>query len=150
MAKLLKPLGALASRFRGDIARLASRARAAIPGLAKRGSGAVDDVGLSARGLRPAPGTRVRPEGIPEGRRIRGTTKTPGGTEYYDPTNLGNRVRVMQGDPTSPWPTSRAPYVRWQAHGPPLDVHGNKLPTSQLPEAHIPLEDFRFDLGPFQ
>ncbi|RIK03680.1 MAG: hypothetical protein DCC49_13910, partial [Acidobacteria bacterium] len=41
MAKLLKPLGALASRFREDVVRMAGRARAVIPGLAKRGSGDV-------------------------------------------------------------------------------------------------------------
>ncbi|MGH9153337.1 MAG: RHS repeat-associated core domain-containing protein [Acidimicrobiales bacterium] len=101
------------------------------------------DVGLSTRGLRPAPGTRVRPEGVPEGWRIEGT-RSAGGTRYYDPTNPGNSVRVMQGNPNSPYPTSQSPYVRWQRDGHALDAFGNKLPTPKHPDAHIPLQDFRF------
>ena len=101
------------------------------------------DVGMSTRGLRPAPGTRVRPEGLPESWRITGT-RSPGGVRYFDPQNPGNAVRVMQGNPNSPYPASTAPYVRWQQDGHALDVLGNKLPTSRHPDAHIPLEDFTF------
>ena len=105
------------------------------------------DVGLSTRGLRPAPGTRVRPEGVGEGVgegwRIDGT-RSAGGTRYYDPTNSGNSVRVMQGNPSSPNPTSLSPYVRWQQDGHALDAFENKLPTPKHPDAHIPLDDFRF------
>lgn len=101
------------------------------------------DAGLSTRGIQPALGTRIRPEGIPVSWRIRGT-QTPGGIRYYDPSNPGNSVRVMQGTPNSPYPTSRSPYVRWQQDGHPLDAFGNKLPTAHHPDAHIPLQDFRF------
>jgi hypothetical protein len=104
---------------------------------------AAEDVGLSTRGLTPAAGTRIPPEGIPENWRIVGT-KSPGGVRYYDPSNPGNSVRVMQGNPNSPYPTSRSPYVRWQQNGQPLDVFGNKLPSANDPAAHIPLEDFNF------
>lgn len=104
---------------------------------------AAEDVGLSARGLRPLPGTRARPEGIPDNWRITGTD-SPGGTLYRDPSNPGNSVRVMRGNPNSPYPNSRAPYVRWQRNGQPLDMDGNKLPSKYDPAAHIPLEDFSF------
>lgn len=104
---------------------------------------AAEDVGLSTRGLRPLPGTRVVPEGIPENWRITGTD-SPGGVRYYEPSNPGNSVRVMQGNPNSPYPNSRAPYVRWQQNGQPLDLYGNKLPSANDPAAHIPLDDFTF------
>jgi len=101
------------------------------------------DPWLSRQGVRPAPGTRVRPQGVPENWRIRGAN-TPGGVRYYDPSNPGHSVRVMQGNPNSPFPNSQTPYVRWQYHGQPLDVHGNVLPSKFSPDAHIPLQDFRF------
>jgi hypothetical protein len=50
----------------------------------------------------------------------------------------------MQGSPTSPYPNSQNPYVRWQHNGQPLDVHGNQLPSAKVPDAHIPLGDFQF------
>ena len=103
----------------------------------------VDDVGLSARGVVPAAGTRVRPAGVPDEWRVV-PTNSGGGVRYYDPTNPGNSVRVMQGSPTSPYPNSQAPYVRWQRNGAPLDANGNVLPTANVPAAHIPLQDFRF------
>ncbi len=100
-------------------------------------------VGLETRGLRPLPGTRQIPEGIPDSWRIR-PTDSKGGTWYYDPANKGNAVRVMQGSPTSPYPNSQAPYVRWQQNGQALDVNGNIVPP-KTPDAHIPLQDFRFN-----
>lgn len=104
---------------------------------------AEEDVGLSSRGLRPAAGTRVRPSGIPEGWRVR-PTRGEGGTWYYDPANKGNAVRVMQGDPKSPFPNSQVPHVRWQRNGQPLDAAGNVLPSKFSPDAHIPLSQFTF------
>lgn len=104
---------------------------------------AVDDVGLSNRGLVPAAGTRGRPAGVPDEWRIV-PTRGDGGVRYYDPTNPGNSVRVMQGNPNSPFPNSQAPYLRWQRNGQPLDVNGNVLSTAQTPAAHIPLQDFVF------
>jgi RHS repeat-associated protein len=105
--------------------------------------------GLETRGFRPPPGTRQIPEGIPEGWRIR-PTKGDGGTWYYDSTNKGNAVRVMPGTPSSPYPNSQSPYVRWQSNGKPLDVNGNPLPTKFSPDAHIPLQDFNFSPAPLK
>lgn len=112
-------------------------------GSAAARSAAKTDIGLSGRGLLPNAGTRIRPSGISEGWRISGT-KSPGGVLYRDPTNAGNSVRVMQGNPNSPFPNSQVPYVRWQRNGQPLDQYGDVLASAKVPEAHIPLSDFRF------
>jgi hypothetical protein len=101
------------------------------------------DPGLANRGRVPAPGTRVRPTGLPEEWRIVGA-KSRGGTRYYDPANPGNSVRVMQGNPKSPHKNSRKPYVRWQHNGQPLDRNGKQLPSANVKAAHIPLAKFRF------
>jgi RHS repeat-associated protein len=102
--------------------------------------------GLESRGFRAPPGTRQIPEGIPETWRIR-PSRGDGGVLYYDPAipNKANSVRVMPGDATSPYATSRSPYVRWQLNGQPLDQAGSVLPTKYSPAAHIPLSDFQFN-----
>jgi hypothetical protein len=105
---------------------------------------AAESGGLETMGFKPPPGTRQIPEGIPDSWRIR-STDSPGGVRYYDPQNPGNAVRVMPGSAASPYPTSQAPYVRWQLNGQPLDVNGNVLPTAKTPDAHIPLQNFQFN-----
>ncbi len=109
----------------------------------KSGGIAAETAGLETRGLRPLPGTRQIPGGIPDSWRIR-PTQGEGGTWYYDPANKGNAVRVMQGDPASPFPNSQSPYVRWQQNGQALDIKGNVVPKN-TPDAHIPLQDFKFN-----
>jgi hypothetical protein len=84
-----------------------------------------------------------KPEGIPEDW-VEKTSKFGGGKIWQDPENPGNSVRVMPGNPNSPFPNSQAPYVRWQLNGQPLDQLGKILPTRSVPEAHIPVENFRF------
>jgi len=64
-----------------------------------------------------------------------------GGTRYVDPANPHNSVRVMPGDPNSPFPNSQKPYVRHMRNGQSLDVNGNVVPKN-TPEAHIPLKKF--------
>lgn len=110
-----------------------------------RGNGVVNSVdkGLAGRGFIPPVGTRSIPDGVPDTWRIR-PTEGAGGVWYYDPTNKGNAVRVMPGNPASPFPNSQVPYVRWQQNGVPLDVNGNNLPNKNSPDAHIPLENFKF------
>ena len=68
---------------------------------------------------------------------------------YSDPKNDSNTVRFMPGNPNSRFPNSRAPYVRWDANGKPLDVNGGVLATARTPAAHIPLEEFRFSLNAY-
>jgi RHS repeat-associated protein len=94
-------------------------------------------------GFRPPPGTRVRPSNVPSDWKIKPSLK-PGGVRYIDPKDPGNSVRVMPGNPNSPWPHSQQPYVRWNRNGCPLDVNGNPLPTDKMPAAHIPLADFQY------
>lgn len=142
------PAGVSEGQFSGQRERVASpfvvaRGTSTASSATFVATNTVDDVGLSARGVVPAAGTRVRPAGVPDEWRVV-PTNSGGGVRYYDPTNPGNSVRVMQGSPTSPYPNSQAPYVRWQRNGAPLDANGNVLPTANVPAAHIPLQDFRF------
>lgn len=59
-------------------------------------------------------------------------------------SSADNSVRVMQGNPNSPFPNLQGPYVRWQKNGQPLDQFGNQLPSAKVPKAHIRLSGFRF------
>ena len=118
---------------------------------ASAAAGYGDDVvravtGLETRGIRPAPGTRVVPKGVPEGWRA-GPTRGKGGVEYYNPRNPNENIRVMQGNPNSPYPNSRAPYVRQQnAAGTYVRKDGtpSPLPRGGLkdPDTHLPLDQF--------
>lgn len=101
-------------------------------------------VGLENRGFRPPPGTRAAPESVPEEWIIK-QSKRGNGVMFVDPANEGNVVRVMPGNAGSKFPNSKRPYVRWQVNGQPLDANGNILKTSETAEAHIPLEQFKFD-----
>jgi hypothetical protein len=96
---------------------------------------------LHTRGVRPAPGTRVRPDGIPDGWKAR-PTRSGGGVEYYNPKNPNEHVRVMQGNPNSPYPNSQRPYVRQRdSSGSYLDGNGNRVPKKS-PDGHIPLDQY--------
>jgi len=93
-------------------------------------------------GFRPPLGTRIRPEGIPVGWRIR-PTQGRGGVEFYNPKNPNEHVRIMPGNPNSPFPNSRAPYVRQrESSGSHLDPDGNQVPKKS-PDGHIPLEKYK-------
>jgi RHS repeat-associated protein len=87
--------------------------------------------GFEPHGFTPPAGTRKIPKDIPNEWRIR-PTQGEGGVWYYDPKNKGNAVRVMPGEPHSPFPKSQVPYVRWQKNGQPLDASGGILPTVNL------------------
>ncbi len=70
-----------------------------------------------------------------------------GGTNYVNPTNTNDRVRVMPGTPSSPRPESQRPYVVHQRNGRFVDKHGQPIGGAnpgQTPEAHIPYEEFIF------
>jgi RHS repeat-associated protein len=101
---------------------------------------------IPGKGINPKPGTRVRPEGVPENWRIRGTD-TPGGTQYYNPKNPNESVRVMQGNPNSPFPNSQAPYARQRNAGGTYYKQDGTLSSGRRggkfdPDTHIPLDDF--------
>lgn len=89
--------------------------------------------GKTAKGM-------TRPKGVPYSW-VAKPSKKGGGTRFVDPANPHNSVRVMPGDPKSPFPHSQKPYVRHLKGGQSLDVNGNVVPKN-TPEAHIPLDDF--------
>ena len=89
-------------------------------------------------GWEPAP----RPRGVPENW-VATPSDRGGGTKFVDPSNPHNHVRVMAGNPSSPYPNSRRPYVRLQLHGQAIDNAGNAVSRTSA-DAHIPLEDFIF------
>ena len=86
-----------------------------------------------------APGTGIgRPAVVPDGWTEQPSRKG-GGTVYVDPANPHNRVRVMPGDPNSPNPAMREPYMKVQVSGRYIDAGGNQV-SGDSPEAHIPPE----------
>lgn len=97
---------------------------------------------IHRRGFRPPPGLRSRPPGVPQSWRVK-PSKGQGGVIYSDPNNKHNSVRVMPGHPQHKYPNSRRPYVMWHRNGQSLDKNG-KVVKKHSPEAHIPLEDFRY------
>jgi hypothetical protein len=70
-----------------------------------------------------------KPAGIPDDWIVRPTEKG-GGTAYVNPANPNDRVRVMPGDPDSPFPMRRVPYVIDQQGGY-RDVNGSPIPGTQ-------------------
>jgi RHS repeat-associated protein len=94
-------------------------------------------------GFRPPPGTRIRPPGVPSNWRIT-PTEGEGGTLYTNPQKPNETVRVMPGNPNSPYPNSRQPYVRQtDSSGSYLDPAGNRTDPNN-PTSHIPLEEYNF------
>jgi hypothetical protein len=94
------------------------------------------------------PSALPRPAGIPKDWVAR-PTRGPGGTQYYNPKNPNENVRVMPGNPNSPYPNSQAPYARQQnSAGTYLREDGtpSPMPRGGLrdPDAHIPLSKFKF------
>ena len=62
---------------------------------------------------------------------------------YINPENLHDQVRVLPGQPNSPHPAQRTPYVKRMKDGSAYDAAGRKVvPRSAM--AHIPLREFRF------
>jgi hypothetical protein len=104
--------------------------------------------GLETRGLRPAPGTRVRPDGVPDNWKAT-PTETGGGVQFTNSANTNQNVRIMQGNPGSQYPNSQAAYVRQQnAGGTYLRQDGTPSPLPKGGrndgDAHIPLDQFIF------
>jgi hypothetical protein len=86
-----------------------------------------------------------KPQGIPDDWLIKPSRKG-GGTEYINPHNPNDRVRVMPGSPTNLNPNQQRPYVLDQ-NGGYRDVDGNRVPGPNprlRPKAHIPYELFKF------
>ncbi len=65
------------------------------------------------------------------------------GFEYLNLNNEEIRIRVMPGDPSSQFPTSRKPYIRQTIGDKAIDHHGNIVPRKSE-AAHIPLDEYKF------
>lgn len=116
--------------------------------------------GLQGRGVKPKPGTRVIPEGVPGNWRIRNANR-PDTVVIYDPvpkklkgSNAGKptkdtQIRIAQGTPGHPHANSRNPYVIQQRNGQRLDASGNVV-SKNTADAHIPLKDYKFRTELFQ
>jgi RHS repeat-associated protein len=76
--------------------------------------------------------------------------KKGAGTRFLDPANAGNHIRVMRGNPSSPFLNSRAPYTIRYIDGYGVDMFQNKIlnPTGILqnkaPSLHVPASLFKF------
>lgn len=91
----------------------------------------------------PAPTNEGNPYGIPSNYIVKQSQKG-GGKMYSDPLNPNNNVREMPGNPNSPHPSQQIPYIKIQKNGRFMDANGNYLPNGNLPEAHIPANQFWF------
>lgn len=76
------------------------------------------------------------------------TSKKGGGTVFKDPNNPHNIIRQMPGNPTSPNLAQRSPYVKFMKDGKFYDAKGNPLTSGDLPDAHIPLNQFDINKMP--
>lgn len=83
-----------------------------------------------------------RPPRVPEDWTVQ-PSKKGGGMKYTNPNNPHDSVRVMPGNPNSPNPAQRVPYVKRIKDGRALDKLGNPVDSSSA-EAHIPLIEFHF------
>jgi RHS repeat-associated protein len=109
--------------------------------------GKVTSPGNDASSNKPSEGAGSveKPRGIPENWREE-PTKGEGGRQWVNPDNPNDRVRSMPGNPNSPHPKSREPYVRDVKNGNQWrDVTGNRIEGSKgrnSPDTHIPTKDY--------
>ncbi len=71
-----------------------------------------------------------------------------GGVKFVDPKNPHNQIRQMPGNPNSSFPAQQNPYIKYMKDGKFYDVKGNPLPSGNIPEAHIPLNQFNINNMP--
>ncbi len=101
---------------------------------------------------KPKPDISKRPEGVPKDLKQSPSNKGEG-SRYRDPKNPHNEVRVQKGKPEVSNPSKQKDYVKWKRNGQWLDKDGKPIPgrdARESPEAHIPIEDFKFDLKLFK
>lgn len=75
-------------------------------------------------------------------------SKKGGGIVFKDPSNPHNIIRQMPGNPNSPNVLQQNPYVKFMKEGTFYDVNGKALPNGNVPEAHIPLNQFNINNMP--
>jgi RHS repeat-associated protein len=93
------------------------------------------------------PEVMPRPEGVPDNW-VERPTRDGEGRQWVNPDNEGDRVRAMPGNPQSPNPAQREPYVRDVRNGNQwLDVKGDRIEGKEgknSPTTHIPAKDYKF------
>ena len=87
--------------------------------------------------------TFPRPRGIPDNFRVQITEKGAG-LIFVHPTHTHTSIRIMPGKPHSPLIYQQKPYVIHLKDGKALDKFGNKLTKKEIPEGHIPYEEFYY------
>lgn len=96
--------------------------------------------------LLPGGGRLERPLGIPRDWQVM-MSKKGGGVIYINPNNPGDQVRVMPGDPSSPYPHRQRPYVVDQNWGAFVSRDGQSIGGARPgrePDAHIPYDVYFF------
>lgn len=94
----------------------------------------------------PGGGRLERPLGIPKEWRMKMSDKS-GGVIYINPNNTGDRVRVMPGNPSSPYPNKQRPYVIDQNWGAYVNREGRRIEGEnprKHPDTHIPYDIYLF------
>ena len=64
-------------------------------------------------------------------------TRNRKGTKFVDPSNAGNSVRLVPGDPNSSNPGQQRDYMVVMKNGQYLDANGNQVSRQSL-ESHLP------------
>lgn len=122
---------------------LEARARAAGGPLPSPGGPGATSSGGSAL---PGGGRLERPLGIPKDWRVIMSDKG-GGVIYINPNNTSDQIRVMPGDPSSPYPHRQRSYVVDQNWGAFVSRDGQRIGGSRPghePDAHIPYDVYFF------
>ena len=163
MVGILSPAGQAAMKVGSALLakKIAKEAAAAAAGVA--GGSAIVSVNNASDGEKNAPAPPAtaagapaageeansgdKPAGVPDNWRQE-PTKADGGRQWVNPDSPGDRVRVMPGNPDSPNPGQREPYVRDVRNGNRwLDVNGNRVEGKtgrNSPDTHIPVKDYVF------
>lgn len=89
-----------------------------------------------------------KPEGIPKHWESSPSNRGEG-VRYRDPNNKHNEVRVQRGNPKNSNQAQRNDYVKWKKDGQWLDKYGKPVAGDSL-EAHIPINEFKFNLETFK
>ncbi len=130
-----------ALRLRQEL--LEARARAAGGPLPSPGGPAATSVG---GGELPGGGRLERPLGIPRDWQVI-LSRKGGGVTYVNPNNEHDHIRIMPGDPNSPYPNRQRPYVIDRNWGALQDRNGQRVGGSnprKEPDAHIPYDVYFF------
>lgn len=92
---------------------------------------------------------KLKDEGLPDswGVKVSKAGKNSDqGLVYTHPNSSSTDIRVMPGNPNSPHKNSQKPYVKVKKDGKPLDKTGSVLEDDKSEAAHIPLNEFDFNV----